>query len=158
MLTTMANTILMSAIFATLIAIFQEGGKYWSRFMENKMAVSHFTDNKFGISRFTRKKKVFIRSVFLFLVKNYSQRTALFDDFTILPLLVLGAVKRKRILRPPDLVSVMLAVPDMFPIGRLSRPRVEGLDREWRFSNTMCTRRFNRTVEVIISLEKLKIT
>ena len=31
-------------------------GGYWSRFMENKMAVSHFTDNKFGISRFTRKK------------------------------------------------------------------------------------------------------
>ena len=91
------------------------------------MAVSHFTDNKFGISRFTRKKNVFIRSVFLFLVKNYSQRAALFDDFTILPLLVLGAVKRKTISRPPDLlVSVMLAVPDTFPIGRLSGPRVEG--------------------------------
>ena len=70
------------------------GGRYWSRFMENKMAVSHFTDNKFGISRFKRKK-CFIRSVLLILVKNYSQRTALFDVSTILPLLVLGAVKRK---------------------------------------------------------------
>ena len=69
-------------------------GRYWSRFMENKMAVSHFTDNKFGISRFKRKK-CFIRSVLLILVKNYSQRTALFDVPTILPLLVLGAVKRK---------------------------------------------------------------
>ena len=58
------------------------------------MAVSHFTDNKFGISRFKRKK-IFIRSVLLILVKNYSQRTALFDVPTILPLLVLGAVKRK---------------------------------------------------------------
>ena len=67
---------------------------HWSRFMENKMAVSHFTDNKFGISRFKRKK-CFIRSVLLILVKNYSQRTALFDVPTILPLLVLGAVKRK---------------------------------------------------------------
>ena len=51
-------------------------------------------DNEFGISRFTRKKQ-FIRSVFLTLVKNYSQRTALFDVLTILPLLVLGAVKTK---------------------------------------------------------------
>ena len=59
-----------------------------------KMDVSHFTDNKFGISRFKRKKN-FIRSVLLILVKNYSQRTALFDVPTILPLLVLGAVKRK---------------------------------------------------------------
>ena len=59
------------------------------------MAVSLFTDNKFYISRFTRQKNVFIRSVFLTLVKNYSQRTALFDVLTILPLLVLGAVKRK---------------------------------------------------------------
>ena len=67
---------------------------HWSRFMENKMAVSHFTDNKFGISRFKRKK-CFIRSVLLILVKNYSQRTALFDVPTILTLLVLGAVKRK---------------------------------------------------------------
>ena len=58
------------------------------------MTVTHFTDNKFGISRFTRKKNVLIR-VFLTLVKNYSQRTALFDVLTILPLLVLGAVKRK---------------------------------------------------------------
>ena len=69
-------------------------GRYWSRFMENKMAVWHFTDNKFGISRFTRKN-VFIRAVFLTLVKNYNQRTALFDVLTILPLLVLGAVKKK---------------------------------------------------------------
>jgi len=52
---------------------------YWSRFMENKMAVSRFTDNKLGISRFTRKNYVFIRSVFLTFVKNYSQRTALLD-------------------------------------------------------------------------------
>ena len=58
------------------------------------MAVSHFTDNKFGISRFKRKK-FFRRSVLLILVKNYSQRTALFDVLTILPLLVLCAVKRK---------------------------------------------------------------
>ena len=56
------------------------------------MAVSFFTDNKFGFSRFTRKKNVFIRSVFLTLVKNYSQRTALFYVLTILPLLVLGVV------------------------------------------------------------------
>ena len=69
-------------------------GGYWSRFMENKMAVSHFTDNKFGISRFTRKN-VFIRPVFLTLVKSYSQRTALFDVLTVFQLLVLGAVKRK---------------------------------------------------------------
>ena len=59
------------------------------------MAVSFFTDNKFGFSRFTRKKNVFIRSVFLTLVKNYSQRTALFYVLTILPVLVLGVVKRK---------------------------------------------------------------
>ena len=59
-----------------------------------KMAVSHFTDNKLAISRFKRKK-IFIRSVLLIFVKNYSQRTALFDVPTILPLLVLGAVKRK---------------------------------------------------------------
>ena len=52
------------------------------------------TIDKFGISRFKRKK-IFIRSVLLILVKNYSQRTALFDVPTILPLLVLGAVKRK---------------------------------------------------------------
>ena len=58
------------------------------------MAVSHFTDNKLAISRFKRKK-IFIRSVLLIFVKNYSQRTALFDVPTILPLLVLGAVKRK---------------------------------------------------------------
>ena len=65
--------------------------------MENKMAVSHFADNKFGISRFMRKKNVFIRSVFITLVKKvYSQRTALFDVFTILPLLVLGAVKKEK--------------------------------------------------------------
>ena len=70
------------------------GGRYWSCFMENKMAVLHFKDNKFGISRYKRKK-CFIRSVLLILVKNYSQRTALFDVPTILPLLVLGAVKRK---------------------------------------------------------------
>ena len=63
--------------------------------MQNEMAVSFFTDNKFGFSRFTRKKNVFIQSVFLALVKNYSQRTALFDVLTILPLLVLGVVKRK---------------------------------------------------------------
>ena len=74
------------------------GGGDCSRFMENKMAFSHFTDNKFGISRFTRKKNVFIRSVFLTLVKNFSQRTALFDVLTILSLLVLGAVKGNRVL------------------------------------------------------------
>ena len=77
-----------------VVVVGEGGGPYWSRFMENKMAVSHFTDNKFGISRFKRKK-CFIRSVLLILVKNYSQRTALFDVPTILPLLVLGAVKRK---------------------------------------------------------------
>ena len=58
------------------------------------MAVSHFKDNKFGISQ--EKKNVFIRSVFLTLVKNYSQRTAFFDVLTILPLLVLGAVKKEK--------------------------------------------------------------
>ena len=62
------------------------------------MAVSHFTDNKFGFSRFTRKKKRFIRSVFLTLVNNYSQRTALFDVLTILPLLVLCAWKGNQVL------------------------------------------------------------
>ena len=56
------------------------------------MAVSHFKDNKFGISR--EKKKVFIRSVFLTLVENYSQRTAFSDVLIILPLLVLGALKK----------------------------------------------------------------
>ena len=70
MLTTMANTILMSAIFATLIAIFQEGGKYWSRFMENKMAVLQFTDNKFGISRFTRKKTFLYDQFFSFRLRT----------------------------------------------------------------------------------------
>ena len=54
------------------------GGDYWSR-IENKMTVSHFTDNKFGISRFTRQKNIFIRSVSLSLVKNYSRRTTSFD-------------------------------------------------------------------------------
>ena len=48
------------------------------------MAISHFTFYK-----------VFIRSIFLTSVKNYSQWTALFDVLTILPLLFYGAVKRK---------------------------------------------------------------
>ena len=38
---------------------------YWSRSMENKMALSHFTDNKFGFSRFTRKKKFLHDQFFL---------------------------------------------------------------------------------------------
>ena len=56
----------------------------------------HFSrtiNSAFHVSR--EKKNVFIQSVFLALVKNYSQRTALFDVLTILPLLVLGVVKRK---------------------------------------------------------------
>ena len=56
----------------------------------------HFSrtiNSAFHVSR--EKKNVFIRSVFLTLVKNYSQRTALFYVLTILPLLVLGVVKRK---------------------------------------------------------------
>ena len=40
----------------------------------------------------SREKNVFIRSVFLTLVKNYSQRTALFDVLTILLLLALFLV------------------------------------------------------------------
>ena len=57
------------------------------------MAVSHFTNNKFGFSRFTRKKERFLYDQFflLWLIKNYSERTALFDVLTILSLLVLGA-------------------------------------------------------------------
>ena len=88
------NFTLTAGCSQRVVVVVGGGGGYWSRFMENKMAVSHFTDNKFGISRFKRKK-IFIRSVLLILVKNYSQRTALFDVPTILPLLVLGAVKRK---------------------------------------------------------------
>ena len=56
----------------------------------------HFSrtiNSAFHVSR--EKKNVFIRSVFLTLVKKYSQRTALFYVLTILPLLVLGVVKRK---------------------------------------------------------------
>ena len=64
------------------------------------MTVSHYTDNKFGISRFTREKKkeTFLYDHFFLLwLNNYSQRAALFDQFpgTILPLLVLGSMKRK---------------------------------------------------------------
>ena len=54
--------------------------------------ISRTINSAFHVSR---EKKCFIRSVLLILVKNYSQRTALFDVSTILPLLVLGAVKRK---------------------------------------------------------------
>ena len=58
-----------------------EGGEYWPRFAENKMAVSHFT--------FHEKNNVFRHSVFLTLVNNYNQRTALFDVLGIFPLLML---------------------------------------------------------------------
>ena len=54
--------------------------------------ISRTINSAFHVSR---EKKGFIRSVLLILVKNYSQRTALFDVPTILTLLVLGAVKRK---------------------------------------------------------------
>ena len=50
----------------------------------------------FSAFHVSREKNVFIRSVFLTLVKNYSQRTALFDVLTILTLLVLGAVKKDK--------------------------------------------------------------
>ena len=157
--TTIANTILMSAIFATLIAIFQEGGKYWSRFMENKMAVSHFTDNKFGISRFTRKKTFLYDQFFSFWLRTTAKELpcSMTLPFSRFLFLVLWKGKQSR-----DLPIFL------FPSCWLSQTRsqLEGcrghvskaLGREWRFSNAMCTRQFNRTVEVIISLEKLKIT
>ena len=50
------------------------------------MAISNSMGNKFGISRFKR----FLYDQFFLL-----RVTALFDVLTILPLLVLGAVKRK---------------------------------------------------------------
>ena len=46
------------------------GGGCWSRFMENKMAVSHFTDNKFGISRFKRKKIFLDDQFYLFWLRT----------------------------------------------------------------------------------------
>ena len=57
------------------------------------MAVSHFNNNKFGFSLFTRKKErgLYDQFFLLWLIKNYSERTALFDVLTILSLLVLGA-------------------------------------------------------------------
>ena len=55
--------------------------------------ISRTINSAFHVSR---EKNVFIRSVFLTLVKNYSQRTALFDVLTILTLLVLGAVKKDK--------------------------------------------------------------
>ena len=79
--------------------------------MGNKIAVSHFTDNKFGLSRFTRKKNIFIRSVFLTLLKQFN-KTVIFG----------------RISRPSDLISAMLAVPDTFP--RLSRHMSKALGQE----------------------------
>ena len=67
---------------------------YWSRFMENVKWPFHISRTINSAFTF-QEKQIFIRSVLLILVKNYSQRTALFDVPTILPLLVLGAVKRK---------------------------------------------------------------
>ena len=55
--------------------------------------VSRRINSAFHVS--IENKNVSIRSVFLTLAKNYSQRTALFDVLTILPFLVLGAAKRK---------------------------------------------------------------
>ena len=59
--------------------------------------ISRTINSAFYVSREKKreKKNDFIRQVFLNLVKNYSQGTALFYFLTILPLLVLDAVKRK---------------------------------------------------------------
>ena len=98
------------------------------------MAVSHFTDNKFGISRFMRKN-IFIRSVFLTLFKNYSQRTALFDVLTILPLLVLGAVKRK----PSSLFRSWGSAPSSSNTESLITPLIHlGLSILWLAQSPFC--------------------
>ena len=59
--------------------------------------ISRTINSAFYVSREKKKRKKndFIRQVFLTLVKNYSQGTALFYFLIILPLLVLDAVKRK---------------------------------------------------------------
>ena len=67
---------------------------YRSRFTKNKSALSQFTKNNNGISRFT-KKKFFSDITYRYILKSYIQSKALFEVFTIRPLRVLGASKRK---------------------------------------------------------------
>ena len=70
-------------------------GGYRSRFTKNKSALSQFTKNNNGISRFTKKKKFFSDITYRYILKSYIQSKALFEVFTIRPLRVLGASKRK---------------------------------------------------------------
>ena len=85
--------IILSAFNSKLVLPFTEGGKGGIDHVSWKIKwpfhTSRTINSAFHVSR---EKNIFIRSVFLTLVKNYSQGTALFDVLTIPPLLALFLV------------------------------------------------------------------